>query len=752
LGYEVNIACYSKHLVERDRSAFESFFKLFRFDRGQLTYGSIQDLAEGFINRKGEVRDSITEMMRPAAPVLPTPPAATPSPARGGRRSASPEPILPKILILDEVDTFLQPHFYTEAHSINARLVHPTIADLITWIWLNKPMSFSQVAETTEYHNCIAQFTQWTFWIEFAVKDMLRSLRTVTENKAKPYEFDRRNRIGYKVDDAISEKLNYGYQTIFSYFKEYEARHLSLDIVRENFTYISVNAGEYLYNQLLTEYAGIFGDSGTLTDLIPQQKLKLRALLRIDVESYIPSAYGTRRTRFYFQGNSAQYLKIIDTEAAYRTDLLNEILERMKDIRGTASASPVKRAVIVFFEDEAKLKRFNDFIINHESFLRSGYSIQRMLEKDDTSERNRAILKAVKSGTVTLAVKDFGRGTDYVCYDPELNEAGGVHIIQSGFSDEKSEETQIQGRTARNSNYGSYSMVLLASELKQQFQLTDAQITELKPPASDPYDQLQRYRTAACTQRVASMQSSPELQTIHDQSTLLRGVEDISIVRQYLEGVVRRQVAFTAKRVVFAIDYSTSMTGTKITSAVSNLQNIFNRYVYDSDQLALIQFASRVNTLLPITPKTGNETRIRNTIATLTTPDGTTMLYDAIDLSAGLLVPPPPAAAPVTPANTAGSPTTEVSNDWVVILTDGEDVGSRTSLDTLCTRLQARSATLGIIVIGIQISTEAGAVLRRIAECSARGVYVTADGDRSSIDRAFNRAAEIMESHASYNR
>lgn len=45
--------------------------------------------------------------------------------------------------------------------------------------------------------------------------------------------------------------------------------------------------------------------------------------------------------------------------------------------------------------------------------------------------------------------RNFGRGTDFICLDPDVNDAGGVVVIQTFLSEDLSEEVQIQGRTAR---------------------------------------------------------------------------------------------------------------------------------------------------------------------------------------------------------------------------------------------------------------------------------------------------------------
>ena len=56
--------------------------------------------------------------------------------------------------------------------------------------------------------------------------------------------------------------------------------------------------------------------------------------------------------------------------------------------------------------------------------------------------------------------------TDFFCHDPELKEAGGVHVIQTFLSLDKAEEVQIKGRTARQGEDGSYAMVLSMGDLE----------------------------------------------------------------------------------------------------------------------------------------------------------------------------------------------------------------------------------------------------------------------------------------------
>jgi preprotein translocase subunit SecA len=50
---------------------------------------------------------------------------------------------------------------------------------------------------------------------------------------------------------------------------------------------------------------------------------------------------------------------------------------------------------------------------------------------------------------VTFCTRGYGRGTDFICNDKNVNKEGGVHVILTFKPDDYSEEVQIMGRTAR---------------------------------------------------------------------------------------------------------------------------------------------------------------------------------------------------------------------------------------------------------------------------------------------------------------
>jgi len=66
---------------------------------------------------------------------------------------------------------------------------------------------------------------------------------------------------------------------------------------------------------------------------------------------------------------------------------------------------------------------------------------------------------------VSLITRPYGRGTDFFCLDNVVNNEGGVVVVQTFLTETLSEEIQIQGRTARQSNPGSYYLIINCEDL-----------------------------------------------------------------------------------------------------------------------------------------------------------------------------------------------------------------------------------------------------------------------------------------------
>jgi Mg-chelatase subunit ChlD len=121
--------------------------------------------------------------------------------------------------------------------------------------------------------------------------------------------------------------------------------------------------------------------------------------------------------------------------------------------------------VIVFFRDKKRMDEFTSSPFYH----KLGRQKKVLSEEMSASEKEFVISKAATCGQITISSAVFGRGTDFFCKDDRVQKNGGVHVVQAFLSEERSEEIQIQGRTARQGKKGSYQMVLLQSDLLDDF-------------------------------------------------------------------------------------------------------------------------------------------------------------------------------------------------------------------------------------------------------------------------------------------
>ena len=75
---------------------------------------------------------------------------------------------------------------------------------------------------------------------------------------------------------------------------------------------------------------------------------------------------------------------------------------------------------------------------------------------------------------VSLSSSTFGRGIDFQCMDDTVQQAGGIHVVQTHVASTLSEEIQMKGRTARQGEKGSWSMV----SILETYKIDDAAFTQ----------------------------------------------------------------------------------------------------------------------------------------------------------------------------------------------------------------------------------------------------------------------------------
>ncbi len=203
------------------------------------------------------------------------------------------------------------------------------------------------------------------------------------------------------------------------------------------------------------------------------------------------------------------------------------------------------------------------------------------------------------------------------------------------------------------------------------------------------------------------------------------------------------------KLVIFVIDVSGSMNGSRMRAARDGALEIYETQIYPQDEVAVIVFDSRTEILLPPTQKGGNENFIKQVITGIKATPYQTAFYDAIGDSYKFI-------------------NDRISDEhkWVIALTDGMDNSSesfnldnrkyhgfwkfmnkdhRTGLREFITE-----NLLSINMITIGIGNELFPIedkLKLLCESNMQGRYIPVHDThevRRSIQKAFLQVSELM--------
>ncbi|CAF0898623.1 unnamed protein product [Adineta steineri] len=445
-GFDIYCACYSQYLSERDYKSFRSLFDSLGV-LNYIHYGTFNELCEEIINEDGQIRQVVEQIVFQNL-------SSIPKISKANKRA--------KILLIDEVDIFFSREFYGNLYTPVASLRDPTITALVYLIWSqrNSNMNFGQVEKTTEYKACVDRYPNWKKLVDEAVKDMLFDVRNF-----QSHDYTVKNgQIAYIEQDNVVYNVSYGYKTLFAYLHEHEkSNEINKATVEKNIS-IEIKCGSFSYAEIPLEFSYMMGVTGTLKTLSEPEKKVIRNVYKIKRDTYMPSVFGANDLKF----NQRDDIKI-ENENDYFNVIKQEIEDRLCGI------SSGQRAVLVFFESE---KRLNDFRDSQALTLLKDH-VFCLTEQASLQEKESRIKSATVSGRITLFTRTFGRGTDFICYDQTVLLNGGTHVIQTFLSEEISEEVQIKGRTGRQGNRGSYSMVLLDREL-EKFQIEKIDIEDIR--------------------------------------------------------------------------------------------------------------------------------------------------------------------------------------------------------------------------------------------------------------------------------
>ncbi|KAL4480352.1 hypothetical protein ABPG74_020868 [Tetrahymena malaccensis] len=435
-GFAVKCACYSNQLSIRDYEEFLFLFQKLQI-KNVILYGTFNKVCEQILNQRGDIREQVSSYIQ-----------------TGKINFEKSSDQLKQVLLIDEVDVFFSKDFFGNNYDIVAPIQDPTIENLLDKIWSAKfdpNFNFKTISESEQYKNCLTKFPNWTELIEEQTKLVVTDFKNFNNVILESYKIQN-DKIYYKNQDQYLDNISYGYRTLYTYYTENQNQKISNPSLQKQKVF-KINSGSFSYSELPKKFFIIKGVTGTLETLSKSQLELIQNNYNMKQYTLIPSVYGKSK----FQFNPQKDVKVVPQEEYYNT-ITNEINRNM------IGKNSEKRAVLVFFETKEILLDY----YNSQQFkiLKQNSQTYIMTEENSIDERKKIIKDATYSGAITLLTKIFGRGIDFQVNDTVIIQNYGIHVIQTFFSEDKSEETQTKGRTGRQGEEGTFSMVLKQDSLQ----------------------------------------------------------------------------------------------------------------------------------------------------------------------------------------------------------------------------------------------------------------------------------------------
>ncbi|CAE7561739.1 unnamed protein product [Symbiodinium sp. CCMP2592] len=540
---------------------------------------------------------------------------------------ASPAAPKEEILIVDEVDVFFGENFYGRTHNQVATLAAPEIAELFHKLWESRnerdcpQVLFQSMKGTTAFTKLLQLFPDCADVLTSELKAMCLDLKDFDFQSAD-YIFED-GKIGYKILDGICWNVVHGYHTAFAYLHEAGKGNIrDSDLVLDKALQLRIPCARFSYAGMKCHR--ILGVSGTIHHL---GKHQTDIMQRYGIKSYtcMPSVYGEKRFEF-LSCTGAVPIKI-SADKNHIFDIVTEAQRMMVANKVIGQG----RAVLVFFKSVDHLAQFEkspyfSTIPGKRNVLRPnlpdkvkedvikkaatphqatfvgltelpcatcGMLWLRLMLRDHSKSSQPKLLNYVSllAHTATmselLAPAIFGRGTDFCCLLAWGCRAGGVHVIQAFFAQDRSEEIQIQGRTGLG--------------------LDPAELRGLTPPKlyqtlCDSRDQQQETQSAEMEERLK--EASALDSRSHEYFDLLlagrRNAAKASLSQLYRSiGCVGG--ASEGYHIVCCYDESGSMNGDSWTELVAAHASCMHKFAaMDHICISIVQFAEEARVVFPL--------------------------------------------------------------------------------------------------------------------------------------------------------
>jgi len=321
--------------------------------------------------------------------------------------------------------------------------------------------------------------------LQFMVEDLHSFER---ERASNPYHFDpKTNQIGYKYQDGVVYDAVKGYQTAFAYLHRSNEVPFTDQILDKNLTLL-IPCGEFAHDSI--EPDCILGVSGTIS-VLGAFEWKILTDYKINTYTMMPSVYGESKRLLPDKEHYKHLEDRLPNDYGRAVEVFNDSYRFHKGIIDKCLGVCRNRAILVIFVDKNALDLAKNYLL--ETTAAAKLNIQYLTEDTDLKSRQFMIRRAAEVGQVTFATASFGRGCDFESHDDKLAQEGGLHVLQTFVADCDADDIQIQGRTARQGQTGSWGMALNREDLKKQFpdeKNLESDLEEHKTTSADTYEYL----------------------------------------------------------------------------------------------------------------------------------------------------------------------------------------------------------------------------------------------------------------------
>jgi preprotein translocase subunit SecA len=295
----------------------------------------------------------------------------------------------------------------------------------------------------------------------------------------------------------------------------------------------------------------VSGVTGTLSTLGEDEKRVIRSDYSISNFYCMPSAYGGSKLKddgITVTGSDVHYQQIVS------------------QIEGNIQG----RAVLIFFENFQLLEKFwqsEELKACLEKVHVNLKDVNLLVEETPPANKQQIVSsRATAANALTLATKPFGRGTDFVSMDARVNDSGGIHVVQTFLSESESEEVQIRGRTARQGDSGSYSLLLESDSLTREYQVPAEEIDRLMQLPATPRDAkaalLQAHRSRLFAGKFDTMKAFVEANLSEDTNAWAFVEDLVSGKKKDVQAQLEKfNVPVRTTRILIVMDATGSMQG-----------------------------------------------------------------------------------------------------------------------------------------------------------------------------------------------